>query len=271
MEFIGLTAAQLIILGIIQGIVEWLPISSEGALILFTNLFQQLSLETIIRIALFLHLGTFFAALIYFRKDVSKLFLTLFKKTDLETRRIFKFLLMTTIISGILGFLLLKGLIFFEKQFLFSGIVITFLIGFLLLVTGIFQLKTRKNGFRNPTHIRYNDTLLLGILQGLAVLPGLSRSGLTVSGLLLKKFDKTQALRLSFLMSLPIVLFGNILLNIEYFVFSSKLFFGLITSFIFGLATIHLLIKLSEKINFGYFVLLFGILVLIAGALMFIA
>ena len=102
-------------------------------------------------------------------------------------------------------------------------------------------------------------------MQGIAVIPGLSRSGLTISGLLFRNFDETVALKLSFIMSLPIVLLGNIILNFSDFVFIKEMFFGLMFSFIFGLMTIHLLMEFSRKVKFGFFVIFFGLLTILAG------
>ncbi len=126
--------------------------------------------------------------------------------------------------------------------------------------------KTMANELFASTNIKNSDSLLLGGVQGLATLPGISRSGITVSTLLLKKFDDTTALKLSFLMSLPIILLGNILLNIGDIAqtFATASIYGLLTSFIFGLLTIHALIKLSKKINFGWFVLVFAILMMLS-------
>ena len=92
------------------------------------------------------------------------------------------------------------------------------------------------------------DGVLLGVAQGLAALPGLSRSGLTVSVLLLRKFDGATALKLSFLVSLPIVLFGNLFLNLNDFAFSAEALVGLFFSFLFGILTIDLLLKAAKKI-----------------------
>jgi len=257
------TAFQQIILGIIQGITEWLPISSSGILALvMSNFFEITDLGALIRIALFLHLGTFFAALIYFRKDVVKLIKTLFnyKRSDDETQKIFNFILITTIITGILGLLILKLLSNINLEL--TGKTISFVVGFFLLITGIFQIKVRTRGLRKEANLKKNDSLLLGIAQGLSSLPGLSRSGITISALLLKKFDDTSALRLSFLMSLPVVLFGNLLLNLNGFTLTSATIYGLLASFIFGLLTIHALMSLSKRINFGWFVLVFAVLLM---------
>jgi len=251
-----------IILGIIQGIAEWLPVSSEGLIVLTkTNFFPaNQGLETIVRLALFLHLGTFLAALIYFHKDVLHLIKSLrqFKSQDKATQNLIIFLFISTMISGVLGLTFIKLLSHIADQFESTGKIITGLVGCLLLGTAYLEFKAHRGGYREFKDITLRDGIILGIAQGFAALPGLSRSGLTVSTLLLRKFDKAYALKLSFLMSLPIVLAGNILLNLNELAWSQESLIGLFFSFAFGLATIHLLLKLAEKINFGYFMLLFG-------------
>ena len=210
-----LTILQQIILGIIQGITEWLPISSSGILaLIMSNFFGITDLGFLLHTALLLHLGTFFAALIYFRREAWNLTKALFnyKNSDKETKLVLKFLIITTLITGIIGIFILKILTFINLEL--TGKTISFVIGFLLLITGIFQIKVRQRGLRKEINLKNNDSLLLGIMQGLSSIPGLSRSGITISTLLLKKFDDTSALRLSFLMSLPVVLLGNIFLNV---------------------------------------------------------
>ena len=258
-----------IILGIIQGVAEWLPVSSEGMIVLIkSNFFPSTTplAEVIIKQALFLHLGTFFAALVYFRREVGELLKALFnyRKASAETQKLFGFLFISTMISGCLGILLLKGLTEFVGQFESSTRTINFLIGLLLIVTAYLELKAHTPGHRLTKDLKTSDAVILGIVQGFAVLPGLSRSGLTVSALLLRKFEKIDSLRLSFLMSLPIVLAGNIILNINSFHCELYAFIGLLCAFIFGLLTIHLLLKLAEKINFGYFILVFAFLMIIS-------
>lgn len=258
-----LTAFQQIILGILQGITEWLPISSSGILALvMSNFFGITDIGDLISKLLLLHLGTFFAALIYFRKDVVKLIKTLFnyKKAGEKEKKIFNFILVSTLITGIIGLLILGALMNYDLEL--TGKTISFVVGFFLLITGIFQIKVRTRGLKKEINLKKSDSLLLGIAQGFSSLPGLSRSGITISALLLKKFDDTSALRLSFLMSLPVVLFGNLLLNLNNFTLTSVTIYGLLASFIFGLLTIHALMSLSKRINFGWFVLIFAVLLM---------
>ena len=263
---------QQLIFGLVQGIVEWIPFSSEGALFyVASNIFKMTDVNQMLRIALFLHFGTFFAALIYFWRDVKDLFKGIFhyKKTDLETKKILDFLFVTTLISGFVGLAFLQFLKFVvaESEILTTSKVITFMIGILLLVTGYLQLKASRSGIRTIYHLKKGDAIFLGFMQGLAALPGFSRSGLTISGLLFRRINDTQALRLSFLMSLPIILIGNILLNFKDIQFVGNMFWGFLFSFIFGLATIHGLMTLSKKVKFGWFVIIIAILVMFSAFL----
>ncbi len=255
-----------IILGAIQGVFEWLPVSSEGIIVLIEKNFfnNEAGLETIIRYALFLHLGTFLAALIYFYKDVLNLIKALFnfKSAHSEIKEVLKFLIISSLISGFFGFILIKIFAGMEEQLQLSARMITLIIGLLLLITGGLQIKAKRLKSREVKKIENKDSILLGFVQALAVLPGLSRSGLTVSALLLRKFESASALKLSFLMSLPMVLGGNIILNFGSMNFSFNSLLGLFFSFIFGLLTISLLLKIAKKVDFGYFVFIFGALII---------
>ena len=258
-----------ILLGIIQGITEWLPISSEGILVLVKSNFfgGGESLRELIQLAIFLHVGTFGAALLYLRRDVWILGKALFmrKTANGETQKTLRFLVLATFISGIIGFFLLEVfLAAVEDQVELTARVITFAVGVLLLGTAFVQMKAKRNGEKGMGDLRDRDGLLLGIAQGLSVLPGFSRSGLTIAALLLRKFDDAVALRLSFLMSLPVVLGANIVLNSKDFVVTAVAVWGVLFSFLFGIVTIHFLMKLAGKVNFGYFVLFFGILTVVS-------
>src|SRR3989344_329575 len=268
-----------IVLGTIQGITEWLPISSEAAIILVKTRFFcgeswygegvcAESLRDLIGLAVFLHLGTFLAAMWYFRDDVVTLAKTLLLPHKLFQREerflILRFLIVSTFISGILGYFLIEMVVpRVDERIELGAKAITLGIGILLVITGFFLLQAKgKKGQRGVIHLRDRDGVLLGFVQGFTALPGFSRSGLTISTLLLRKFEEISALRLSFLMSLPAVLGGNILLNARGFEITIVGVFGLIFSFLFGMLTMHLLFKVAKKVNFGWFVLIFAGLVI---------
>jgi len=257
-----------IILGAVQGLTEWLPISSEGVLSLIElNFFSQdgFSLPDTISLILFLHLGTFLAALIYFRQDVIRLTRSLFhfRESPSADKRVIIFLVISTVLSGGIGISILTLLE--NTPLSASSKVITLIIGLLLLVTGGMGLFVRSGGTRPEESVSIADSIILGILQGLSALPGVSRSGITVAGLLLRKLNDEAALRLSFLMSLPIVLGGNIILNLKSgLIFDSTALVGLTFSFIFGLLTIHLLLRLARRVSFSWFAIIFGVLSIIS-------
>lgn len=259
--------SEAILLGLIQGFTEWLPVSSEGMLVLAkANLFGQEELISLVEWALFLHLGTFLAAFIYLRKEVGLLFQGVlhYRQADPATQQVLRFLLLATAVSGLLGAVLLQAISGIEAQWIQTGKGITLFIGVLLLVTGGLQLSVSRRGTRGAVDLGWPDALLLGFVQGLAVLPGLSRSGLTVSALLLRGVDKTEALRLSFLMSMPVVLAGNIVLHFHSPQLSGSSLLAVAVACLAGLLTIHLLFRIAKGVNFGYFVLGFGILTIAA-------
>lgn len=260
-----LTPMQYFILGIIQGICEWLPIGSSTITSLVASHFFNLhDTNILIKSALFLHIGTFLAALIYFRKDVTELFKTTFqyKYSDEKNKHLLKFIIISTIITGLIGLILLRLIPLYEDVLTLTGKTITLFAGVLLLLTGIMHIKLKKEYFKTEREIKNSDSIILGILQGLATLPGISRLGITTSTMLMKRFDDTTAIRLSFIMSLPIILIANIFLNIKEFSFTNPAIYGLFSSFLVGIFAIHILMKITKKINFGWFALGFSILML---------
>lgn len=261
------TFGNALALGSLQGIFEWLPVSSEGIIALAYSAFSSASLSDIVSFALFLHLGTFFAALVYFHAEVATLIRGLFsfQSADTATRQTLLFISIATLISGSIGYTLLSLIKKAEDLFTVSGTIITGIVALALFITAGLQFIRPKHTYRTEEDIHIRDGVVLGILQGFAVIPGISRSGITVSGLLLSRVREETALTLSFLLSLPIVLAGNVLLNWELFAnFSATLFTALIASFAFGLATIHILLHVARIIPFRWFVLAFAVLTLVS-------
>jgi len=259
---------EALLLGLIQGIAEWLPVSSEGIIVLVhTNLFGgQAGLTHLLEYALFLHAGTFLAALIYLWRDVWRILKSAFSSSDVEARQLLKFLSISTLISGGIGFAFLRAISGLEGELVLPGRAITAAVGVLLLITGFLQRTAPQSGTREAAGLAWKDALVLGIVQGLAVLPGLSRSGLTISALLLRGMAKREALRVSFLMSLPIVLIGNLALNAKSCCITLASWVGLGVACVAGLATIRLLFYWARRVNFSAFVFGFGLLTLLVAA-----
>jgi undecaprenyl-diphosphatase len=190
-----------ILVALIQGLIEWLPISSEGMSILFLNNFSTIVETELLTLVVWLHLGTAFAVIAKYPKDI----LNIITLKDSQLLRWLLIATASTAITAIPFYLLLK-----ESFSIFQGQMINILVGVLLLVTAlILYLPTRQTIEKvtiDTTEVSDKKAAVAGLLQGFAVLPGLSRSGVTVSALLMQRVDKEKALRFSFLMSVPAVL-----------------------------------------------------------------
>jgi len=240
-----------IVLGLVQGITEWLPISSQGNVIAIAQ-FLGLSAETAFSYAVVLHIGTLIAAIIYFWKEIIQLL-------KFKNNSLLKFLAVAVIFTAptaALSYFFIKSILETESiqifgAEIFSQTIFLLLIGVLLIVTGLLQKKkkiseegvlSKKNGF------------WLGLAQGFTVLPGLSRSGTTTAVLLAEKFSPEQAFRISFLLSIPSVLIGELSYKIaEAPVFDSAIIIGITIAAITGLVSIHILLKIAKRLNFRLF------------------
>jgi undecaprenyl-diphosphatase len=254
---------QGVILGVAQGLTEWLPISSEGVNTLIQLHFYDATVAEAVTTALWLHVGTLAAAVVYFRKDIAELLRHVpaylrapRADTGDERGRLITFLLISTILSGAIGgTLLLVGL----AEALIRTDVVSAVIGGLLIVTAIVQRQARRRLSAGRTTVGWKDGVLLGVVQALAVFPGLSRSGLTVSALLFRGYQAERAVRLSFLMGIPVVLVAGVGLNITRDVsFNAPSMAGLGAAFVLGLATIGILLRVAARVQFWKFCLVLG-------------
>jgi undecaprenyl-diphosphatase len=251
---------EALLVGVIQGITEWLPISSEGITsLVMLNLFSRPFSEAI-PISIWLHTGTLLAATLYFRSEIMAIFGNLPRynlKGGTEIDLLTGFIVVSTISTIGIGTPLF---LFAVGRLNISGEIATALIGMLLIFTGIFQ-RYSKTRLGKRTNASIVDGALVGGVQALSVFPGLSRSGLTISALLLRGYTAKYALKLSFLMSIPAVLgaeVGMLLLkNIE---INFNMAISMTAAFLVGYLTIKTLIGVTERVDFGSFCILLGML-----------
>jgi undecaprenyl-diphosphatase len=254
-----------IFIGILQGILEWLPVSSKGVLALIMVKFFNKTLSEALVIAIWMHIGTVMAALVYYKIEILAIVENLknYVKNpaeDTQVSRLTSFVIMVTLLTGLIGTPLL---LFSLDKLNFAGNAAMLLIAFFLVLTGIFQWTAKKKKNTEKEMI-FKDSIYLGIAQGFTAIPGLSRSGTTVSTLMFRGYSAQEALRISFLVSIPAVLGVEVLLGLlKTHTFNILIIPGIIASFIFGLLTIKSLIKLAEKINFGYFCSGFGLIIIL--------
>ena len=261
-----LTIFEAIILGIVQGVAEWLPISSEGmTTLVMINVFNR-TLADALPIAIWLHTGTLLSAAVYFRTDIKEIISEIphyLKNKHVQEKKnsIITFLLIATAITGIIG---LPLILFATGMEEFSGKLATALIGVLLIITGMLQISASKRTKKREQPVII-DSVIAGIAQGFAALPGISRSGITVSILLLRDIEASQALRLSFLMSIPAVLAADVGIGaMGLLSFDVNSLLALLFAFVFGILTIDLFIKAAKIFDFSKFCIALGILSILA-------
>ena len=240
-----------IILGIIQGLTEFLPVSSSGHLELGKAILGDTAVgEESLVVTVVLHFATALSTVVIFRKDILEIIKGLLQfKWNEETQFVFKIGL--SMIPAVC-----IGLFFEEELEQFFGGSIMF-VGFMLLATGglLFLADKAKNTSKN---VSIPNAFLIGISQAIAMLPGISRSGATISTSVLLGVDKTKAARFSFLMVVPLI-FGKIAKDIlgGDISFESQqivpLTAGFIAAFVSGLFACTWMISLVKKSKLSYF------------------
>lgn len=244
-----MTVFQAIVLGIIQGLTEFLPISSSAHLNIMPWLFNWEQIPESFDIAL--HFGTLLAICIYFFKDWIDLIIggykKAFKKEDSTSGRIFWYIVIATIPTGILSLVLDA----FSEKFL-PGMAP---IAVALIVMGILLYVIDK---KQPAEVGYDDInfkqgFLVGLSQAIAAaFPGVSRSGITMTVSRLFKIDRESAARYSFLLSAPVIL-AAVVLKLGEFVMDLPFIIGVLASFISGLVVIKFLMGYLKKGSFKIF------------------
>jgi undecaprenyl-diphosphatase len=248
----------IVILAIIQGIAEFLPISSSAHLIIFRDLLgvgASVNGDVAIAFDVALHLGTLLAIIIYFFKDFIKLlFLGMTKGVKDTNGRIFWCLVLATIPAAVFGFL-------------FEDIVVSairsnyILIACALIIVGILIYLVDKYNARDNSlqDITFKSALIIGIMQIFALVPGVSRSGITITGSRMLGFNREDSAKFAFYLSVPITL-GAVLLtffkseNITIINNNLSIFImGILIAFISGLLCIEFLLKYLKKNDFKLF------------------
>lgn len=234
---------EAIVLGILQGLTEFLPISSSGHLVLFSKIFN---IENdFLLFSVILHFATLLAVLIYYRKQILKIIKKPFSPFSLK-------LIIATLPAIIIALLFSDFL-----ETMFDGSLLPFCFvftGALLIVAQVFSKSVKKH-----KKIDYKGAVFIGFMQAVALVPGISRSGSTISGGLIAGYEKQETADFSFLMSVPIIL-----ASVVYELF--KLFktptnslpiipalAGSLFAFLTGLISIYIMLKTIKKLKLHYF------------------
>ena len=254
---------QYFLIGIIQGVTEFLPISSSGHLVLFAQLtnWEDQGLFTDIAV----HFGTLFAVIIYLRKDIYYFFTNIFQFKIFEDQIIFKIIL-ATLPAIILGYF-----IYDYVSLYFRSIQLIALSSIVFAIILFFADRVKMES-KSWNRITYIEALIVGLFQVLAFIPGASRAGVTITGARLLGYDRLNAARFSMILSIPIILASMTLSLINVFkdeyveVNFYQSFSAAIIAFITALLSITFLMNFIKKFNFNIFIIyriLLGILILL--------
>ena len=240
-----------IILGIIQGLTEFLPVSSSGHLEIAKAILGENKVgEESLLMTVVLHFATALSTIIIFRKDLIEIFSGLFQFKNNESFQFSAKIVLSMIPAALVG-------LFFndEIEALFGGALT--LVGGMLLITGLLLFLADK-AKASAKQVGIKAAIIVGISQAIAILPGISRSGATISTAVLLGIDKEKAARFSFLMVVPLIfgkmakdiLAGDILATDANFL---ALFIGFVFAFLTGLVACKWMIKLVKSSQLKYF------------------
>lgn len=251
-----------IILGIIQGITEWLPISSSGHLAIVQELF---GIEAPLVLDVLLHFATLLVIFAVFWKDIIKIAKSCVKLDfKSEYGKTALFIVIATIPVILAGYFLHDPI-----ESLFSKL---YIVGIALIITGILLFASKKR--KRNKKLNYKNTFLVGIVQAISLIPGISRSGSTISTALLLGIQREKAARFSFLLAIPAILGATIFelsqgINIAE-TSLSVIFAGMLASFFVGYISLKLLLRLIKQRKFhvfAYYCWVLGAIVLIGSVI----
>lgn len=243
-----------ILWGLIQGLTEFLPVSSSGHLVLIPALLDREGPD--LAMTAMLHLGTLAAVVVYYRGDLAAM-----AKFDRPARRLITLLTIGTIPAVILGLAF--------KDTIADLVDDPGMVAIMMIVTGLVLLGTEllRLGDKLITNIRPLDSLIAGFAQALALIPGISRSGMTISAGLARGMDRQEAARFAFLLGIPVIAGAGLLETVEFLgsgeTITADVWVAVVVAAITGYAAITFLISLLGRIGlapFGIYCVSFGTL-----------
>jgi undecaprenyl-diphosphatase len=234
---------QILILSAIQGITEFLPISSQSHLILTSALLGMKDQGFGFDIAL--HSGSLFAILIYYRKEIYKIV-----SASNEGMQYLKLIIIGSIPLPIIG-LLFVDLVSTNMRSIESVAFMTIIFAFILY----FSDTKKKNTISELQSISIFTIVFIGFMQTLAIMPGVSRSGIVITAALLANFSRENSIKISFLLSIPAIFMATVYQSMKLYKIGdieilNEHLLGMFLSFIFSYITIHLFISTINKISF---------------------
>lgn len=255
---------EIICLGVLQGLTEFLPVSSSGHLVVANAFFQSMGSEPVqdlVEVEIVLHLGTLLAVLVYYWREILQLFTI--------DRRVIPHLIVGTVPAAVIGVFLKKGLSDEASSIVLENPLVAG-VCFPLTAALLWWSSQRPEGHTRYQNLGWIDTLKIGFLQALALLPGISRSGSTIAGGLGTGLQRESAATFAFLLAIPAIAGGGFLELLDALKEGTTgtplpaLAAGFVVSFLTGLAALAILIQFVRRgrlIDFAYYLVPLGIVV----------
>ncbi len=252
---------EIILLGIVQGLTEFLPVSSSGHLVVVNALLEWLGsepVEDLIEVSIVLHLGTLMAVLVFYRREIVRLL-----GSD---RRVIPILIIGTIPAVVFGLLIKKGMsaeLVLENPLL-SGLM------FPVTAAVLLWASRRTPGETDYTHLTWQKSLAIGFMQAIAILPGISRSGFTIAAGLGVGLNRQAAATYAFLLAIPVIAGAGLLEAVDAMKEGTtgtpplNLAIGFFVSFVVGLGALKLLVRWVQQgrlAMFAYYLIPLGVAV----------
>tara|TARA_Y100000591_G_scaffold196867_1_gene170392 strand:+ start:34 stop:792 length:759 start_codon:yes stop_codon:yes gene_type:complete len=235
---------EIIALSLIQGITEFLPVSSSSHLVIVSEFFNFENRELEIDVSL--HIGSFFAVIVFFRNDIYNF---------LKNKDLFLKIFISSLPVMIVGY-------FLVKLNLIDQIRNIKVIGWTTLIFGVVLYISDKSNINNKlsNNFTYKSAIIIGLLQILSLIPGVSRSGISISGARFLRFNRYDSAKIAFLLSIPtlaaVSIYGlNNLIESESFEFSFLLISSILLSFVFSFITIKYFLKFVQSFSLNIFVI----------------
>jgi undecaprenyl-diphosphatase len=265
------------ILGLVQGISEWLPVSSKTQVLVASTYLLHLTFQQAYTFGLFMEIGTIIAAILYFRKEVFSLIKVILLRGTEAEKKLFIYVLIATVVTALIA----VPLYLFADSLTGIPLGIPMLIIGLVLIVDAFVIRySRKKQLQHGTNTRkfhdlkIRDYLIIGIAQGIAALPGVSRSGITTSAMLLMNVEPDEAFRLSFLIGIfaaagafaltMVASHTNVTAALSQ-IGLTGLAVAIAVSIVVSLVLIRFLIKVASKSKIVYLTAALGILAIFGG------
>ena len=249
---------QALILGIVQGITEFLPVSSSGHLALVQNYIGEVN----VGFDVVLHLATLLAVIVFFAGDIWNIIKAVLRwNVKSEDFKLFWFIAIATIPIALIGW--------FFRNFVYSLFSNLYVVALGFFITGMFLFVA---GFAKPKKkLKLGNSFVVGLSQALALVPGISRSGATVSSGMLQGVEREKAIRFSFLLAIPAMIGANILNFTDIKIIEPDVFvIGFIAAFVFGLGAIFVFMKFLKVKRFKWFAIYCWILAIVSLMISFI-